>query len=536
MQVSVPGNSEAELWIPSHLTRVVINGKEINKKKQVRFAGGERSVYLLKSGIYNIEAENTICEYSDQVLNRQAEGYSGIWYQNTPLDNEYRFKYSGGLGTYCAKHRPFAIYSEKANRTYFCYGAAASDLFRSKDLVKNHPYPTPGLLLHAVGYYDHETGMVCKPTLIMDKGTGDAHDNPVISLDEEGYIWIFSTSHGRSRPSYIHRSVEPYEIDSFQWIPAVQHVDNEKVPFDNFSYFQPWHIPGEGFLVLATKYGYPVDRTPCYLSSSDGISWSKWHRLAILGKGHYQVSGSSGKKTGTMLNYHPESKGKIHGLNFRTNLYYLETTDFGKSWHTAEGDPVTLPLAEINNSALVHDYQSDSLLVYLKDLQYDQEGNPVLLYVTSHGYVSGPENDPRTWTMARWNGKKWIISEITTSDNNYDAGELILQPDRWILVAPTEQGPQPFNPGGEIAMWESKDKGRHWRRIKQVTSESQFNHTYVRRVINAHPGMLTLWADGHGRQPSSSRLYIMNQKGEVFRLPVAMTDTRQLPEKVQTKE
>ena len=46
--------------------------------------------------------------YTDEVLNQKAEGYSGIWYQNTPLDNEYRFKYSGGLGTYCAKHRPFA--------------------------------------------------------------------------------------------------------------------------------------------------------------------------------------------------------------------------------------------------------------------------------------------------------------------------------------------------------------------------------------------------------------------------------------------
>ena len=50
-------------------------------------------------------------DYSDEVMNQKAEGYNGIWYQNTPLENEFRFKYSGGLGTYCAKHRPFALYA-----------------------------------------------------------------------------------------------------------------------------------------------------------------------------------------------------------------------------------------------------------------------------------------------------------------------------------------------------------------------------------------------------------------------------------------
>jgi len=460
--------------------------------------------------------------YSDSVLNRKAEGYSGIWYMNTVLDSEYRYKYSGGLGTYCAKHRPMAIYAPEVNKTFFCFGAAAPDLHEQVDLEADHPYPSAGLLYHGVGSYDHATGMLSRPTLVMDKGTGDAHDNPVISIDERGFIWIFSTSHGRQRPSYIHRSEKPYDIETFVRIPAVQTTETGTVPFDNFSYFQPWHIPGRGFIVFATKYGYPADRTPCFLTSTDGIRWSKWNRLAVMGSGHYQVSGTNGKKAGTMMNYHPVREGRIHGLNFRTNLYYLETCDFGESWQAADGTSLQLPLTGTDNPALVRDYRADSLLVYLKDLQYDAGGNPLLLYITSRGYESGPRNNPRTWTLARWTGNRWIFTEITTSDNNYDSGELILLPGRWLLIAPTERGPQPYNTGGEVALWESPDEGISWNRTKMVTLQSRYNHTYVRRVIHGRPGFLALWADGHGRQPSPSRLYFTNVNGELFQMPVSM--------------
>jgi hypothetical protein len=285
-------------------------------------------------------------------------------------------------------------------------------------------------------------------------------------------------------------------------------------------------------MVFATKYSYPVDRTPCFLTSRDGIIWSRWQRIATIGTGHYQVSASDGVKAGTMLNYHPETEGEVHGLNFRTNLYYLETPDMGRTWKTAGGEKLSLPLNEIHNPALVHDYRSDSLLVYLKDLQFDHEGNPILLYITSRGYVSGPENDPRIWTLAHWNGRKWEISEITTSDNNYDAGELILYPDRWILIAPTETGPQPYNTGGELVLWETRDRGKHWIKTGPITTGSEYNHTYVRRVLNAHPDFLALWADGRGRQPSNSRLYFINQHNEISRLPFSMSQDFEKPERI----
>lgn len=439
-------------------------------------------------------------------LNAKADGYRGIWYMNQPSNDEYVYKYSGGLGTYCAKHKPFAIYCENVNKTFFCYGGATKENNRQ--------------LLHMVSYFDHKTKTVPRPTILLDKKTSDAHDNPVLSIDGEGHLWIFSTSHGIQRPSYIHRSVKPYDISEFEMVPATRIEDGQSEPITNFSYMQAWHRDGLGFAAFFTRYAYPAKRTICFMSSKDGIHWSPWQRLAAIEEGHYQVSGICDTKAGAMFNYHPQGKG----LNWRTNVYYIETPDNGAIWQTVDGKQLSLPLRESNNSALVHDYESEKLNVYLKDLRYDENDQPVLLYLTSKGYESGPTNDPRTWTLARWDGSQWRISSVTTSDNNYDMGELwTLAPDDWRIIAPTQTGPQPYNPGGEVAMWKSTDKGATWHKLREMTTASERNHTYVRRVLNAHPDFVAFWADGHGRQPSESRLYFSDIQGNVYQLPAEMT-------------
>ncbi|QEG01937.1 hypothetical protein Mal15_60180 [Stieleria maiorica] len=444
------------------------------------------------------------CGVADDVvtLNQKADGYRGIWYMNQPSGDEYVYKYSGGLGTYCAKHRPFAIYCPQVNKTFFCYGGATKDDSRK--------------LLHMVSYFDHETKTVPRPTILLDKKTSDAHDNPVISVDDSGYIWIFSTSHGRARPSYIHRSERPYDIDSFKLVSASRSDGQSRKPIDNFSYLQAWHSAENGFQVFFTRYGYPAQRTICFMSSDDGVNWSPWQRIAAIEEGHYQISGIGNSKIGSFFNVHPKGKG----LNWRTNLYYVESSDGGNSWQTVDGKPLSLPLTTAINPALIRDYQSEGLNVYLKDLRFDQHDRPVLLYITSKGYQSGPKNDPRTWTTARWTGEQWEYGTVTTSDNNYDFGELwMIAPDDWRVIGPTETGPQPYNPGGEIAMWQSRDQGTTWKRTRQMTAGSSKNHTYVRRALNAHPDFIGIWADGHGRQPSDSQLYFSDIDGNVFQLP-----------------
>ena len=201
---------------------------------------------------------------------------------------------------------------------------------------------------------------------------------------------------------------------------------------------------------------------------------------------------------------------------------------------TVDGKALTLPLAEIENAALVHDYQSEGLNVYLKDVRFDEQDRPVLLYLTSKGYQAGPMNDPRTWTIAHWTGSEWKIRPITTSDNNYDFGELHLRSsDDWRIIAPTETGPQPFNPGGEVVMWSSTDQGDTWTKQCQLTAGSSRNHSYVRQPQDAHPDFLAFWADGHGRKPSESHLFFANDQGSVFELPRYLKGENAQPKRIE---
>lgn len=459
-------------------------------------------------------------------LNKADNGYRGIWYSNQPSNDEYVYKYSGGLGTYPANHYPFSVYAKEVNKTFFCYGGTDEG---------------GKTLLHMVSYFDHKTGKVPRPTIVLDKKTDNAHDNPVMNIDSAGYIWIFSTAHGTNTPSYIHKSRKPYDISAFEQITATRRTRDKTVPLDNFSYFQSWYQPGRGFLNLFTHYdrnvipGQPKKprRTISYFTSQDGVSYSEWQDLAVIEEGHYQTSGSyQDKKIGSAFNFHPIKEGE-NGLNYRTNLYYIETTDFGKTWQAAGGDTITLPLNQITNKALVREYRSQGLNVYINDLDYDNAGRPVILFITSKGYQAGPEEGPREWLTARYDGNAWVIKPVTISDNNYDMGSLdIDKKGVWRIVGPTVAGPQKYNTGGEMVLLTSKDEGETWQ-SKQLTFNSIYNHSYARKPVHVHDDFFAFWADGDGRKKSKSRLYFCDKKGNVFMLPKVMKGDFEKPVRVR---
>lgn len=436
----------------------------------------------------------------------KADGYRGIWYFCNGLDGPLKYKYSGGLGTYCAKHIPMACYSAEAKKTFFCYGG------RSKD---------SNTLVHMVSYYDHETHCVPRPTVLLDKQTSDAHDNPVLMLDGEGYVWVFSSAHGTARTAYIHRSSSPFHVDDFECVSEF-----------NYSYPQPWWLEGQGFCFLHTRYvhvhkGHP-NRTLQCMTSPDGRTWTEPTCLANIELGHYQISWPRQGVVTTALNMHP---GPV-GLDSRTNLYCLQSRDFGRTWQSLDGQSPELPLQAKDNPALVLELESKQRNVYLKDLNYDAAGNAVILTVTSGGPHPGPQNDPRVWTLAHWTGDQWRVRTCFESDSNYDTGCLHIEPDgTWRIIAPTDNGPQPWNPGGEMVMWTSGDEGQNWSRT-QLTDSSEYNHTYARRPRNAHDGFYALWADGHGLEESPSRLYFCTRAGRVFRLPYDMESDQAEPEEL----
>ncbi|QDT06211.1 hypothetical protein K227x_46190 [Rubripirellula lacrimiformis] len=447
---------------------------------------------------------------------RTVDGYRGIWftlgqfygpsqdagqvYAKVSRKPVFPFgdKYSGGLGTYTAKHVPLAIYDAAVDKTFFVYGGTTGANDRH--------------LLCMISYYDHATHQVPRPVVVHDKdGVDDPHDNPSLSIDDDGHIWVFVSGRGRARPGFKYRSTLPHSIEAFELVSS-----------EEMTYPQPHFIPGKGFLHLFTKY--TGVRELYFETSLDGRTWTDDKKLASIRQplenrtGHYQTSASHGGTVGTFFNRHPNGN-----VDRRTDIYYVKTDDMGAHWSTVDGTPLELPLYPVDSPARVVDYATQGLNVYAKDMGFDRDGHPVFLYVTSPAAEPGSPNDPRHFRITRWDGQQWKTNVICLTDHNYDMGSLYLSDDLWSIVIPSQVGPQAYQGGGEMAKWESRDQGESWNLTRQLTVNSPRNHNYARRPIGAKDPFYTFWADGDPTQISQSHLYFADSSGQkVYRLPYDM--------------
>lgn len=432
-----------------------------------------------------------------QSQNARAEGYKGIWFTLGQY-SEYGDKYSGGLGTYTANHIPMAIYSPETRKTFFTWGGTTK-------ADERH-------LLIMISYYDHLQKIVPRPVIVYNKqGVNDPHDNASISIDENGYLWVFISGRARNRPGFIYKSINPYNIDSF-----------EKIKEGELTYPQPWWVKGKGFIFLFTKY--TNGRELYWATSPDGINWSPDNKLAGMG-GHYQVTNMYGDKLVSAFMYHPGGD-----VDKRTNLYCVQTEDMGKTWKTIDGRILKPPLTDVHCEALVKDYESEKKLVYINDLNFDSKGNPVILAVISRDYRPGPAGDPREWFIIHWKDNRWNFSKVCESTHNYDMGSLYTENNKWKIIGPTEPGPQKYGTGGEMALWESNNEGITWKRVRMITNKSIRNHSYARRPLNANNDFYSFWADGDADKLSESHLYFTNDNGiKVYELPYEMKDNQATP-------
>ena len=433
--------------------------------------------------------------------NSKADGYKGIWFTLGQF-SDYGDKYSGGLGTYTADHIPIAIYSPLVKKTFFVYGGTTG-------VGERH-------LLIMISYFDHKTRTVPKPVIVLDKmGINDPHDNAALSIDNEGFIWVFVSGRMRLRPGYIFKSSKPFSIDNF-----------EEIKVGEMTYPQPWWVNGSGFLYLLTKY--TNGRELYWTTSPDGMKWTDDKKLAGMG-GHYQVTNIFGNKLVSVFNYHPGGN-----VDKRTNIYAVQTTDMGRTWKTIDGKIISTPLSDPHNEALIRDYEAEKKLVYINDLNFDTEGNPVILAVISNDFRPGPKGDPREWTIIHWKNGKWNFHKVCESTHNYDMGSLYIEKKVWRIIGPTEPGPQYYGAGGEIAMWESNDDGNKWQKVRDITSESVRNNSYVRRPLYANKDFYALWADGDADKLSESHLRFSNRKGDkVMELPYEMSEDNAVPKEIK---
>lgn len=464
-----------------------------------------------------LEREALLIVPPDIVSGPSFAGYMGIWF-NLGQYTTYGPKYSGGFATYTAKHRPLAVYAEEVDKTFFTYGGTTG--------------PNARHLVLMASSYDHANHLVPQPTLVMDKnGVDDPHDNSSIQLDKDGYVYVFVSGRSRSRPGFIFKSEAPYSTDSFERLSPAEG--------DEFTYPQIWYLPGteddgdELFFHLFTRYS--DGRELYFATSADAITWTTARKFAAL-RGSYQTSNHWGNRVGTAFNRHPG------GVDSRTDLYYIQSDDFGETWETVDGTPITLPVSDADSAARVVNYSAQGRLVYMKDLQFDANGYPVILYATSNDHRPGPNGEPRALEISHWIGTAWETTSMppsataaSTLIHNYNTGSLHLNGDTWSVIAPTgaPESPAPgasqselehyWGQGGEMERWMSADHGTTWTKTMTLTRNSPRKHGYARPVQNGRDPFFVFWTDGNPESLSEAHLYFGNKDGsQYWALPYEM--------------
>jgi len=289
---------------------------------------------------------------------------------------------------------------------------------------------------------------------------------------------------------------------------------------------QPWWVENNGFLLMFSRLAKGHELY--FSSSSDGEKWSDSKKLAGMG-GHSQVSELSGNKLFTVLNYHPAGD-----MSKQTNLYLLQTDDLGRTWKTIDNKTLEIPLTDVKSDALVKDYEAEGKLVYISDLNFDKNGNPVILIILARDSRSGTDGGLREWTIVHRKDNKWNFSKVCESDHNFDMGSLYINNKEWKIVGTTEPGPQKYRTGGEIALWISRNEGTTWEKVSNLTNNSINNNSFVRRPVNENKDFYAFWCDGNADSFSPSMLYFTNDKcNKIWVLPPEMKSSMEKPVRIR---
>ncbi len=404
--------------------------------------------------------------------------FKGVWYgcgtANTLPGHTY--VYSGGKATYSAWHRPMAVYARQVDKTFFVFGT---------------PDNSP-----AISSYDHKTGAFAEPVVLGRNIDGNAHRNPTLLIDEQGFIYVFRGYSGM--PTSAIRSAGPYDIR--QWTPRTN------VESDNASsYPQPWQLrSGEIFVSYRRRPGWS------YRISSDGAShWQPTVNLIRNDDGQiYAITvaetGAYPRKLhiawsrlggGTAAEIHTK-----HLWARRYNVYYARSDDGGRTWCRSDGSPYNLPITEATAEKL---YDCGPHGVWLEDIQLDSKGRPYVLFIDADVATYHSR-----WKLAKQAQGRWVIADITTSDHMYDGGALLMLADNDLRIYAPTTPTQPAYDGGEIEEWASADEGLTWKNTRRLTDGSEYSHNHVKTVLHHEQGngaFRVFWSYGDATYPPTCR-------------------------------
>jgi hypothetical protein len=513
-------------------------------------------------------------------------------------------KYSGNLATYSAKHSPSAV--RKGLFTYFTYsGEVPLDGFETDNskigttgdkgcyftgsgLFKDAQGAAPALGIF-VSRYNHVTGRVAKPVLVHMKCLNDAHDNAVINVDANNYVYLLVSGRAEARGNFIYRSASADSIDGF--IDLTPAMDNYVDHFNDLAQaagkgrpflgdaYRGINYPkiywvdestdqGPGyFRLIYTIYCFMSEDTTCQRSrqlytakmnvEGDKISIQDIKPLAAY-KGHYAVAYSQGRDLAVAFNFHPNID-----LNDRTNIYYMHSIDGGETWLDAQNQELSLPIVSPKglDQVVVREYydpQYQGLItqrIYLKDINFVGTGLnkiPTILYVGNVSDHHVPSKDADHYlAKARWTGVSWVQRRLTNAvDHNYSSGMLFPADDDYRVFYPhTDDSKNNALAGGAVAYLDTGATDDVTGAPTLVTEDvidprngsgtyltdlCEFN--YIKSVLNGDHDFVGILSGGNMYQyRKSAPLFIVDLYGGVRRLPTSFSDDEVIDGEVTPK-
>ena len=365
-------------------------------------------------------------------------------------------KYSTPAGTYSMWNLPQAI--KKNDVTFFVYGGNDTNAY--------------------VSSFHNDYGTFDMPVMIHSIDGDDAHVNPTLMIDEEGYLNVFYGGHSVYNISF-KRSTYPYNIN--YWNSQVNIT-----PTVN-SYPQAYTLENGNYILFSRG----VDGQETYVTSSNhGSTWGSSHDIISVDGGVYLMS-LQDKDDADTIYFAWTMENTI-----RNDVHFAWTNNGGVSLINVSGSSQSVPLTSATTCKA---YDSGTNHINLDGFQVDSNKRPIILFHESgcDGSTYEDNNCSQTWRVAHWNGTVWNVvnvSDIYHGDRNYDEGNLVYFNDSDVRAYVPSVATIPYEDGGDIQEFKSTNLGLTWVNTKNVTVESGLSHNMIKTVVNGDNNFNLLWS------------------------------------------
>ncbi|WP_102798919.1 BNR-4 repeat-containing protein [Bowmanella denitrificans] len=492
-----------------------VDSYELTEEKRGIIQNSSANVYtnmITNSGehCYKVRAKNLsgYSVYSPAVCKQfDNSGYNGIHYKQYFSASQQAIKYSGNFATYTAKHRPLAIYDASKNKTFFTYGSGIGEESTSESTKR-----TLGIF---VGCFDHVTDELCVPKVVTVKGMNadgrigsivdDPHDNAALLIDQSGYLWVYVSGRSRMREMEVYKSESPHDHSKFVNVTDDEFKELMDTRERMMSYPQPWLVEYEEKLQKVLIHNQYTNGRELYIKLPGQKS------TKLVSGGHYAVSHAKGKRLVVAYNSHGLGNSNPAHVDSRSNLYFMESNDGGKTWMNSNGMSLDskFPLVTDSDDTRIMRYffaENDpkNWYIYLKDIKINIDGTINVLYVASKSADPTNTSARRELVLATKSDSGWFFNTVRTDINhNYSTG-FVADGGKRIVFPVYKPGTnkQQFA-GGTVYIGTFKNSSWGWSELTACQYPGQ-NHNYVRDVINGKPDFEFFWGQADGEFKANS--------------------------------